>query len=134
MEEKIDLTVVGPEIQLVKGIVDRFQEKGLKIFGPSKELAALEGSKVFSKNLMKRLGVPTARFEVFSDSDSALRYLDKQKTPVVVKADGLCAGKGVMVCKDIEEAKDAVNKMMVQRIFGDAADNIIIEDCLVGEE
>ena len=132
--EKIDFTVVGPEATLVKGIVDVFKKEGLRIFGPDKELAALEGSKVFSKELMKRLGVPTAGFKVFEKADEALKYLDTVKVPVVVKADGLCAGKGVVVCKTIGEAKDAVNKMMVERIFGDAANRVIIEDCLVGEE
>ena len=132
--EKIDFTVVGPEATLVKGVVDVFKKEGLRIFGPDKELAALEGSKVFSKELMKRLGVPTAGFKVFEKADEALKYLDTVKVPVVVKADGLCAGKGVVVCKTIGEAKDAVKKMMVERIFGDAANRVIIEDCLVGEE
>lgn len=133
-KEKIDLTVVGPEMPLVAGIVDRFEKKGLKIFGPKKELATLEGSKVFAKELMKKIGVPTADFKVFDKSDDALKYLDTKETPVVVKADGLCAGKGVIVCKTIAEAKDAVKKIMVDRIFGDSGNRLIIEDYLMGEE
>ncbi len=132
--KKIGLTVVGPEMPLVAGIVDKFQKNGLKIFGPSKELANIEGSKVFSKELMKRLGVPTADFSIFDNSDDAIRYIDTKKAPLVVKADGLCAGKGVVVAKTADDAKAAVKSMMVDRIFGDAADRIIIEDCLVGEE
>jgi phosphoribosylamine--glycine ligase len=133
-KEKIDLTVVGPEAALVNGIVDRFEAEGLKAFGPRKELARLEGSKVFAKELMYRLGVPTAPFHVFHDADTALNYLDGKKSPVVVKADGLCAGKGVVVCKYADEAKDAVKMMMVDKTFGDAGRTVIIEDCLTGEE
>lgn len=133
-EKAIDLTVVGPEVPLTKGIVDKFQQEGLKIFGPSKELAALEGSKVFSKELMKRLGVPTADFRVFDKFQDAVAYVESKDVPIVVKADGLCAGKGVYVCKSIEEAKAALKAMMVEKIFGEAADRVIVEDCLVGEE
>ncbi len=132
--KNIDLTVVGPEGPLVAGIVNTFEKNGLTIFGPSKELAALEGSKVFAKELMKRMGVPTADFRVFDKSEEAFRYLDTRKPPVVVKADGLCAGKGVVVATTIEEAKLAVGIMMVDKAFGDAANKIIIEDCLIGEE
>lgn len=132
--EHIDLTVVGPEMPLVAGIVDRFEKYGLKIFGPTKELARLEGSKIYAKELMKRLGVPTADFRVFEKSDDALKYLGTKKSPLVVKADGLSAGKGVFVCKTIDEAKDAVKKIMVARIFGASGNKIIIEDCLSGEE
>lgn len=133
-KNKIDLTVVGPEGPLTQGIVDKFEAKGLKIFGPSKACALLEGSKVFSKELMKRCSVPTADFKVFDSSDAALKYLNTKSAPIVVKADGLCAGKGVVVCKTIEDARVAVTDMMIGRIFGSAADRIIIEDCLVGEE
>jgi len=133
-DKKIDLTVVGPEMPLVKGIVDRFQAQGLKIFGPSKYCANLEGSKVFAKNLMKRFNVPTADFQVFTNSQDALKYLDSKKGPIVVKADGLCAGKGVVVCKYIKEAKAAVVSMMEKRVFGGAGNKVIIEDCLEGEE
>lgn len=132
--EKIDLTVVGPEMPLVGGIVDKFQKSGLKVFGPSKDLARVEGSKVFSKELMKRLGVPTADFRVFDNADEALKYIGTKKAPLVVKADGLCAGKGVVVAKTSEDAASAVKSMMIDKIFGDAADRIIIEECLAGEE
>jgi len=133
-DKKIDLTVVGPEIPLVKGIVDRFQAQGLKVFGPTGYCANLEGSKVFAKNIMKRFNVPTADFQVFTNSHDALKYLDSKKGPIVVKADGLCAGKGVVVCKYIKEAKAAVVSMMEKRVFGDAGNKVIIEDCLEGEE
>ena len=133
-EEKIDLTVVGPEGPLVKGIVDSFLSQKLKIFGPTKELARIEGSKVFAKELMRRFGVPTADFKVFENSVDALRYLDTLNPPVVVKADGLAAGKGVVVAGNIAEAKAAVNKMLLGGVFGDAGRRIIIEECLSGEE
>jgi phosphoribosylamine--glycine ligase len=134
LEKKIGLTVVGPEVPLVAGIVDRFKSKGLKIFGPSKSRALIEGSKVFSKELMKRWGIPTADFKVFENAGEALKYLDGKQAPLVVKADGLCAGKGVVICKTIASARNAVNEMMVKRSFGDAANKIIIEECLTGEE
>jgi phosphoribosylamine--glycine ligase len=133
-EKKIDLTVAGPEGPLVAGIVDKFEKEGLRIFGPKKNCALLEGSKVYAKELMKSAGVPTADFKVFDSYDNVLKYLEGKTPPVVVKADGLCAGKGVVVCKTIEEAKDALENMMVNKIFGDAAKNVIIEDCLIGEE
>lgn len=130
----IDLTVVGPEASLVKGIVDRFEKEGLRIFGPTKELAALEGSKVFAKELMKKLGVPTADFKVFDDSDDALEYVKTKTMPVVVKADGLAAGKGVVICRTLDEAQEAISSIMIGRIFKDAGDRIIIEEYLEGEE
>lgn len=133
-ENRIDLTVVGPEAALVNGIVDSFNKEGVRIFGPTADVARLEGSKVFAKEAMKRFGVPTAGFKVFDDAAAALDHLDTIKAPVVVKADGLAAGKGVVVAKTIEEAKGAVKKMMVGRAFGSAGDRIIIEECLSGEE
>jgi len=133
-DKKMGLTVVGPETPLVKGIVDAFQKEGLKIFGPTAELAMIEGSKIFAKELMKRFGVPTADFRVFDNSDDALKYLDTKTAPIVVKADGLAAGKGVVVAKTIEEARAAVKKMMVGKVFGAAGEKVIIEDCLSGEE
>jgi len=133
-DKNINLTVVGPEIPLVNGIVDEFEKRGMTVFGPTRELANLEGSKVFAKEVMKRFGVPTADFKVFTSYDDAMRYLDTRPMPVVVKADGLCAGKGVVVCKLVEEARDAVTKMMRDRIFGTAGDRVIIEECLEGEE
>ncbi|MDO8525113.1 MAG: phosphoribosylamine--glycine ligase [Candidatus Omnitrophota bacterium] len=133
-DKNIDFTVVGPEGPLVGGIVDRFQKEGLKIFGPSKAAAAIEGSKVFAKNLMKRAGVPTAAFEVFRDMDAALRYAKTKKLPLVVKADGLCAGKGVVICGTEEELRRALESMLVGKAFGEAGERVIIEDCLTGEE
>jgi len=133
-EEKIDLTVVGPEVPLVAGIVDEFTEEGLRIFGPSRELALLEGSKVFAKECMKRFGIPTADAAIFSESGAALKYLDTAGVPVVVKADGLCAGKGVTVCATAEEAKRAVRQAMEDKIFGVAGKRVLIEECLQGEK
>lgn len=133
-KSKIDLTVVGPEAPLVAGIVDVFQKEGLKIFGPTKELAAIEGSKVFAKEYMKKLGVPTADFRVFDNYEEAYRYLLAKRSPLVIKADGLAAGKGVSVCRAIEDQKSALKDIMVNRIFGDAGKKVIIEECLFGEE
>ncbi len=134
LEKNIDFTVVGPEEPLVKGIVDVFQEHGLKIFGPDKKGAILEGSKVFAKELMKKYNIPTAAFEVFDNSDKAVEYLKKASFPIVIKADGLAAGKGVIIAKNFQEAVDAVNLIMKEKAFGEAGEKIVIEDCLVGEE
>jgi len=134
LKEKIDLTVVGPEEPLVKGIVDIFEEAGLTIFGPKKNAAILEGSKAFAKNFMKEMGIPTAEFEVFDDPDSAKAYIKQKGAPIVVKADGLAAGKGSIVCKTVEEALDAVDKIMVERIFGDAGNKVVVEEFMRGEE
>ncbi len=134
LKEKIDLTVVGPEAPLVAGIVDIFEEAGLRIFGPKKEVAQLEGSKIFAKELMKELGVPTADFKVFEDKDKALAYVSKRTLPMVIKADGLAAGKGVFVCKTLDEAKTALDEIMHKKVFGDAGKKVLIEDCLEGEE
>lgn len=133
-EKKVDLTLVGPEIPLVKGIVDKFVKEGLKIFGPSRELAMLEGSKVFAKETMKRFGVASSDFEVFTDPDKAREYLKQKGAPIVVKADGLAAGKGVIVAETIEEAEKAIDSMLVKKIFGASGERIILEDCLEGEE
>ena len=119
---------------MVKGIVDLFQKHNLKIFGPSKDGAILEGSKVFAKNLMKKYNIPTADFKVFNNSSDALEYLKSINFPTVIKADGLAAGKGVIICKNFDEAEKAVKNIMVDKIFGEAGDSIVIEDCLVGEE
>jgi len=132
--EQIDLTVVGPEAPLVAGIVDRFREKGLKIFGPSKKAAQLEGSKIFSKELMKRCGVPTAEYRVFEDAVHAKEYIVNAELPMVVKADGLAAGKGVFVCAKAEEGIRAVNELLDQQIYGEAGKRVIVERCLQGEE
>ena len=133
-KEGIDLTVVGPEAPLVAGIVDEFKSRGLKIFGPSKEAAKLEGSKAFSKEMMKKYGVPTADFEVFDNPEKAKEYIKEKGAPIVVKADGLAAGKGVVVAQNIEEALEAIDKIMIEKVFGDAGNRVIVEDCLVGEE
>ena len=133
-KERIDLTVVGPEVPLVAGIVDKFEEEGLKIFGPKKELALLEGSKVYAKQTMKRLGIPTANFEIFDNPDLAKEYVRERELPLVVKAEGLAAGKGVIVCKSLSEAYRAIDLIMVEKKFGSAGRRIIIEDFLEGEE
>lgn len=133
-QNNIELTVVGPEAPLVGGIVDQFNKEGLHIFGPSKELAQLEGSKVFAKKIMKEFNIPTAEAEFFSDSDNAKKYISERSLPLVVKADGLAAGKGVMVCSDKEEAYKAVDTIITEKKFGAAGNKILVEDCLAGEE
>jgi len=133
-DKKVDLTVVGPEVPLVNGIVDRFLEEGLKIFGPTRGLAMLEGSKIFAKESMRRFGVPTADFKVFDDPLEAKSYLKKRGVPIVVKADGLAAGKGVIVAQTIKEAEEAIDAILVKKIFGASGERIILEDCLEGEE
>jgi len=133
-KEKIDLTVVGPEKALALGIVDEFTKADLKIFGPNKLAANLEGSKVFSKTLMAKYKVPTAKFKVFDSPEAAKKYIEANGAPCVVKADGLAAGKGVVVAKTVEAAKDAITLMMQDKIFGDAGKKIIIEECLIGQE
>jgi len=132
--ESVELTVVGPEAPLVAGVSDEFRRRGLRIFGPSKAAAALEGSKVFAKTLMARHGIPTAAFEVFDDYQRASDYLRAQEPPVVVKADGLAAGKGVTVARTLDEALAALRSIMVERIFGGAGDRVMIEECLSGQE
>lgn len=134
LEQCIDLTVVGPEDPLTKGIVDKFKMKGLKIFGPSEKAAMLEGSKSFSKDFMKKYGVKTAEYEVFYDVDKALAYLETCSYPTVVKADGLAAGKGVAICENKREAIDAVKSFMVDDIFNGAGQKIVIEEFLEGVE
>lgn len=128
-------TVVGPEEPLVKGIVDVFEVNGLKIFGPTKESAVLEGSKCWAKEFMRKYGIPTADFEIFNDLDMAKDYIIQKKgAPIVVKADGIAAGKGVMVCRTLDEALSAVDRIMVKKEFGEAGNRIVVEDCLSGEE
>jgi phosphoribosylamine---glycine ligase len=133
-EKKIDLTVVGPEAPLVAGIVDEFEKEDLVIFGPSKQASKLEGSKVFSKEFMYECNIPTAPFMTFTKIEEALEFLTKAEYPLVVKADGLASGKGVIICKNIEEAKKAVDKIMKEKFFGAAGKQIVIEECLQGEE
>ena len=134
LENGIDMTVVGPEDSLTRGIVDRFTAKGLKIFGPDSKAAILEGSKVFTKNLMEKYGIPSGFFKVFSDRDRAMAYLDEVNTPLVVKADGLAAGKGVIVAQTKEEAQEAVDLIMSDKAFGEAGNTVVIEEFLSGEE
>lgn len=133
-KEKIDLTVVGPEGPLVAGIVDYFTENRLTIFGPTRAAARLEGSKIFAKTLMVKKGVPTAPFQLFESLAAASASLLKRKGPCVVKADGLCQGKGVVVAQDVEEAAAAIRVLMEKKAFGIAGERIIIEECLQGEE
>ncbi len=133
-KEGIDLTVVGPEAPLVEGIVDEFERRGLRIFGPSKKAAMIEGSKAFAKELMCKYGIPTADFEVFSDPDSAKQYVKERGCPIVIKADGLAAGKGVIPVRTLEEAFKAIDVIMVQKTFGEAGSKVVIEDFLEGEE
>ncbi len=133
-ENSVDLTVVGPEAPLVKGIVDAFGGSGLRVFGPTQQAARIEGSKVFAKQLMQRNGIPTAEFRTFTAPDRAKAYLDMVGAPIVVKADGLAAGKAAIVCQDLEEAYEAVNRIMVRKEFGDAGAQVVIESCLAGEE
>jgi len=133
-ENDVDLTVVGPEAPLVEGIVDRLNAEGKRCFGPTRAAARLEGSKVFSKEFMRRHGIPTADFEVFEDASAARRHARRKGAPIVVKADGLAAGKGAIVAKTLEEAEDAIDEIMVRRVFGAAGDRVVIEECLEGEE
>lgn len=132
--EGIDLTVVGPEAPLVAGIVDLFQERGLAVFGPTAAAAALEGSKVFAKELMDRYGIPTAKFAVFDDYKKAQAYIQQVGVPIVVKAEGLAAGKGVVVAREEEAALEAVYEIMEGQIYGAAGRRVVIEECLEGEE
>ena len=133
-KEKIDLTVVGPEGPLVQGIVDRFREAGLKIFGPDRFAAQLEGSKVFSKNLMQKLNIPTADSRVFDQPDAAMDYIAKHPMPLVVKVDGLAGGKGVAVVHSRPKAIEAVHLAMIKKVFGKAGERLVIEDFLEGVE
>ncbi len=133
-ENQIDLTVVGPEAPLSEGIVDRFEKEGLRIFGASQQAARLESSKSFSKAIMQKYKIPTAEGETFTDYEAAKGYLERVGAPIVVKADGLAAGKGVIVCETLEEAADALKKIMIDRAFGEAGDRVVIEERLVGEE
>ena len=130
----IDYAVVAPDDPLVLGCVDALEEKGIPCFGPRANAAIIEGSKVFSKNMMKKYGIPTAAYEVFSDMDAALKYLDTAPVPTVIKADGLALGKGVIIAQTREEAKDAVRSMMADKVFGKSGDNIVIEEFLTGPE
>ena len=133
-EKRIDLTVVGPEAPLVAGIVDEFEQHGLKIFGPNQAAAQLEASKAFAKEFLHRWNIPTAVYKIFDEKKPALKFLSQAQFPLVVKADGLAAGKGVVICKDLKEAEQAVDEIMVKKIFKSAGDRIVIEECLEGPE
>lgn len=133
-EQKIDLTIVGMDDPLVGGIVDVFEEKGLRVFGPAKNAAILEGSKAFSKDLMKKYHIPTAAYENFDNAKDALSYLETAKFPIVLKADGLALGKGVLICNDLEEAKAGVQEIMLDKKFGSAGNTMVIEEFMTGRE
>ena len=133
-ENSIDYAVVAPDDPLVLGAVDALEEKGIPCFGPRANAAIIEGSKVFSKNLMKKYGIPTAEYEVFTDMEAALAYLDTAPIPTVIKADGLALGKGVIIAMSRDEAKDAVRSMMADKVFGKSGDQIVIEEFLTGPE
>jgi len=134
VSEKIDFAVVAPDDPLVLGAVDALEEVGVPCFGPRANAAIIEGSKVFSKNLMKKYSIPTAEYEVFSDIDAALVYLETAPIPTVIKADGLALGKGVIIAQTRDEAKDAVRSMMEDKIFGESGNNVVIEEFLTGPE
>lgn len=133
-EKQIDLTVVGMDDPLVAGIVDVFEARGLRVFGPRKNAAILEGSKAFSKDLMKKYHIPTAAYETFDSAEEALRYLETSEYPIVLKADGLALGKGVLICNTKEEAKEGVKTLMLEKQFGTAGDRIVVEEFMVGRE
>jgi len=133
-ENDIDLTVVGPEKPLVNGIVDEFQKRDLTIFGPNAKASQIEGSKVFAKDILRKYDIPTAEYEVFNSAEAALDYFKTCNYPIVVKAEGLAGGKGVVIATTVKEAEEAVEKIMEDRVFGDAGERIVVEDFLKGEE
>ena len=133
-ENKIDLTVIGMDDPLVGGIVDIFEARGLRVFGPRKNAAVIEGSKAFSKDLMKKYNIPTAAYETFDNAEEAVHYLETASYPIVLKADGLALGKGVLICNSFEEAKEGVRTLMLDKQFGSAGDQIVIEEFLIGRE
>lgn len=133
-EKEIDLTVVAPDDPLVAGAVDAFEAAGLRAFGPRANAAIIEGSKAFSKDLMKKYDIPTAAYETFEDADAALAYLEKADFPIVLKADGLALGKGVLICNTLEEAKAGVKEIMLDKHFGDAGNKMVIEEFMTGRE
>ena len=133
-ENEIDYTVIGMDDPLAGGIVDAFEKEGLKVFGPRQNAAILESSKAFSKNLMKKYHIPTASYEIFDNYEAAKEYLQKQSMPIVLKADGLALGKGVLICKTLEEAEQALKEMMEDHKFGPAGNTVVIEEFLEGPE
>lgn len=133
-EKEIDLTVIGMDDPLVGGVVDEFEKAGLRVFGPRKNAAILEGSKAFSKDLMKKYNIPTASYETFNSPDEAVKYLETSKYPIVLKADGLALGKGVLICNTKEEAMDGVKTLMLDKQFGSAGNTIVVEEFMTGRE
>ncbi|MBR1816566.1 MAG: phosphoribosylamine--glycine ligase [Lachnospiraceae bacterium] len=133
-ENEIDLTIIGPDDPLVAGVADAFTEAGLRAFGPAKNAAIIEGSKAFSKDLMKKYNIPSAAYEVFDNAEAALSYLETAKMPIVLKADGLALGKGVLICNNLEESKAGVKTLMLDKQFGKAGDKIVIEEFMTGRE
>lgn len=133
-ENAIDLTIIGMDDPLVGGVVDAFESEGLRVFGPRKNAAIIEGSKAFSKDLMKKYKIPTAAYENFTDPDEAIKYLETAKMPIVLKADGLALGKGVLICNTLEDAKEGVKTLMLDKQFGDAGNEIVIEEFMTGRE
>ena len=133
-EKEIDLTIVGMDDPLVAGMVDAFEAQGLRVFGPRKNAAIIEGSKAFSKDLMKKYNIPTAAYETFDSPEAALAYLETAKMPIVLKADGLALGKGVLICNTREEAKEGVKTLMLDKQFGSAGDTIVVEEFMTGRE
>lgn len=133
-EYLIDLTIIGPDDPLAAGIVDPFEAAGLRVFGPRKNAAILEGSKAFSKGLMKKYGIPTAAYETFDSADAALAYLETAKMPIVLKADGLALGKGVLICSTLDDAKEGVRALMLDKQFGSAGSRIVVEEFMTGRE
>lgn len=133
-EKGIDLTIIGMDDPLVGGVVDVLEKRGLRVFGPRKNAAIIEGSKAFSKDLMKKYNIPTAAYENFTDAEAAIAYLETAKMPIVLKADGLALGKGVLICNTLEEAKAGVKTLMLDKQFGDAGNEIVIEEFMTGRE
>jgi len=133
-QEGIDLTIVGPEAPLVIGVVDAFTNAGLKCFGPTEGAAQLEGSKAFTKDFLAKHQIPTAAYQVFTNAEDACQYIAEQGAPIVVKADGLAAGKGVIVATTVEQAQDAARDMLIDNKFGDAGARVVVEEFLAGEE
>ncbi len=133
-DKQIDLTIIGMDDPLVAGVVDVFEARGLRVFGPRKNAAMLEGSKAFSKDLMKKYNIPTAGYENFDNAEDAIAYLETKKMPIVVKADGLALGKGVLICNTLDEAKAAVKEIMLDKHFGEAGNRVVVEDFMTGRE
>ena len=133
-EKEIDLTIIGMDDPLVGGVVDEFEKAGLRVFGPRKNAAILEGSKAFSKDLMKKYNIPTASYETFNSPEEASKYLETSKYPIVLKADGLALGKGVLICNTKEEALEGVKELMLDKKFGSSGDTIVVEEFMTGRE